>query len=470
MSFSSFDLHTDLLRRLEERGFTDPTPLQQEALPPALEGRNLLIRASAGSGKTTALLLPVLQRLLGASDGAHRAVVLAAEARGLRRILGELEALTAEMGLSWAEVGGGGTNGAALPEVDLLVATPEDLVAHLEGEGSLDGVMVLAVDEVDRMLERGLQPVLESLLEHLPPERQTLLFAASLPAALTSFAESALTDPLRVGWRQEAVAVAESFLPVREELKGALLLDLLHRSATDRALIFARTKHRANRLSEWLRGRGIPSERIHGNRSHRQRNDALNGFASGKYQALVATDVTFDRVGGDEPFHVVNYDVPNSPDDYRERFALCQGEIWTLVADRDESRFRALERGFDRELPVRTLESFDYDAPPAEGLEVPMEETAVESQGGKKGKSRRSRGKGKGERKRTEPGQGEGPAQGDVDLDEEEEARIRQKAERIQAAAVAARLGRPQPWTAGWQEREAQQARNRRPKRKSRGR
>lgn len=473
MSFSSFDLHADLLRRLEERGFKDPTPLQREVLPPALAGRDLLARASAGSGKTTALLLPVLQRLLSRQGAGGRALVVAAEARGLRRLLGEAEALASGTGLTWAEVDGAGANGAGLPEAALLAATPEGLEAHL---GSLEGVEVVAVDEVDRLLEQGFQPLLERLLESLSNRPQTLLFAANLPAALTSFSEAALADPVEVGWRREGGAVEESILPVREELKGSLFLELLEGSPVGRAFVFTRTKHRANRLAEWLRGRGIPAERIHGNRSHRQRADALNAFVGGRFRVLVATGITFDAAsGGDDPFHVVNYDVPNSADDYRERHDFSQGEVWTLVADPDESRLRSLERGLGRELPVRSREGFDYDSPPGEGMEVPMDEPAPEAQAPKKGRSRqRGRSKGKtGERRRAEPaGQLPQAAREPArhgDLDDDEEARIRQKAERMQEAAVAARLGRPQPWTAGWQEWEAQQRKNR-PKRKSRGR
>jgi len=387
MSFNSFDLHPDLLRGVTALGFETPTPIQRDAIPPILAGRDVLACAMTGSGKTAAFLLPVLQRLLGRPRGVTRALVLAPT----RELAAQIDEHRRELGrhtrLTGAAVFGG--VGYAPQEqalrrgVDVLVATPGRLLDHLEEPYTrLGGLEVLVLDEADRMLDMGFLPDIRRVLRRLPAARQTLFFSATMPPPIVALAREILREPTTIAVERPAapaVGITHSVYPVASELKSRLLLALLSRPATRSVLAFTRTKHRANRLAEFLARHGIRAERIHGNRSQTQRTQALAGFKDGRYQVLVATDIAARGIDIEALSHVVNFDVPALPDEYIHRVGRtarmhARGDALTLVAPGEEADLRAIERAIGTRLPRVTLPDFDYGQGTGERLEIPLAE------------------------------------------------------------------------------------------------
>jgi ATP-dependent RNA helicase RhlE len=388
MSFATFDLHPELLRGLDALAFTVPTPIQRDAIPPARAGRDVLACAMTGSGKTAAFLLPILHRLIGARRGVTRVLVLAPT----RELAAQIDEHRRELGrftrLSGAAVYGGvamGPQEAAFRRgVDVLVATPGRLLDHLQYPyARLDGVEVLVLDEADRMLDMGFLPDIRRVLAALPrTRRQTLLFSATLPPAITALARELLRAPAQIDVERPAVpatGVSHAAYPVPAELKLPLLVELLRRPEVRSALVFTRTKHRANRLAEGLNRRGVAADRIHGNRSQAQRTQALAAFKAGTCRILVATDIAARGIDVTGLSHVVNFDVPHLPDDYIHRVgrtarADAVGDAMTLVSPAEEGDLRAIERAVGTRIPRQTLPGFDYAARPPERLEVPLAE------------------------------------------------------------------------------------------------
>jgi ATP-dependent RNA helicase RhlE len=385
MSFDSFNLHPDLLRGVAALGFAAPTPIQRDAIPPVLAGRDVLACAMTGSGKTAAFLLPVLERLLGRPRGATRALVLAPT----RELAAQIDEHRQELGrytrLTGAAVFGGvgyGPQEQALRRgVDVLVATPGRLLDHLEQPyARLGGLEVLVLDEADRMLDMGFLPDIRRVLQRLPAKRQTLFFSATMPPPIVALAREILREPVTIAVERPAApatGITHSVYPVASELKSRLLLALLARPATRSVLAFTRTKHRANRLAEFLGRHGIRVERIHGNRSQTQRTQALAGFKDGRYQVLVATDIAARGIDIDALSHVVNFDVPALPEEYIHRVGRtarmqARGDAVTLVAPTEEPDLRAIERAIGTRLPRVTLPDFDYTQGTAERLEIPL--------------------------------------------------------------------------------------------------
>lgn len=410
MSFSSFGLHPDLLRGVAEMGFTAPTPIQQQAVPAALEGRDLLACAMTGSGKTAAFLLPILHRLLQRPRGTTRALVLTPTRELAAQIDEHFRALARFTPLTGAAVFGGVGMGpqeqAFRRGVDLLVATPGRLLDHLKQPyAKLGGLELLVLDEADRMLDMGFLPDIRRVLGHLPKERQTLFFSATMPPAIAQLSREMLKNPAMLNHERQATpatGVSQALYPVSEDLKPALLIELLKRGTVKDAIVFTRTKHRSNRLFEVLTKAGIRCERIHGNRSQAQRTLALEGFKTGRVQVLVATDIVARGIDVAELGHVVNFDVPHLPEDYIHRVgrtarAAATGDAHTFVAPEEETDLKAIERAIGRKLPRTVLEGFDYRARPAERFEVPLADRIAEIR--KRKAEERARAKEKLERK-----------------------------------------------------------------------
>ncbi len=387
MAFSAFQLDRNLLKGLKELGFVRPTPIQADAIPPALEGRDLLACASTGSGKTAAFLLPILHKLLARPRGKTRALVVTPTRELAAQIVEQLNALATHTPVTAAVIIGGVGMGpqehAFRSGVDVLVATPGRLLDHLkEPYAKLDSVEYLVLDEADRMLDMGFLPDIRRVLKYVPAKRQTLFFSATIPTPIATLASQMLKNAVTINLDRTsapAVGITQAVYPVPQELKAALFLSLLKRGDLKQALVFTRTKHRANRLAENLVKNGINAERIHGNRSQVQRTAALAGFKSGKYPVLVATDIAARGIDVEALGHVVNFDVPLAPDDYIHRVgrtgrAEATGEAFTFVAPDEEGDLRNIERAIGRRLPRVTVPEFDYAARAAARLEIPIAE------------------------------------------------------------------------------------------------
>jgi ATP-dependent RNA helicase RhlE len=387
LPFSALELHPDLLRGIKELGFTRPTPIQSDAIPPARAGRDLLACAMTGSGKTAAFLLPILDRLMTRPRGATRALVLAPTRELAAQILEELNALAVHTPITAAAVFGGVGMGpqehALRSGVDVIVATPGRLLDHFRMPyARLEKLEVLVLDEADRMLDMGFLPDIRRVLRHLPPRRQTLFFSATMPPEILALSREMLRDPASINIERPAApatGITQAVYPVGRELKSALLLELLKRNEVGDALVFTRTKHRANRLAEQLVRAGVKADRIHGNRSQNQRTEALSGFKSGRFRVLVATDIAARGIDIEELQHVINFDVPAVPEDYIHRSgrtarAERTGFAFTFVAPDEEADLKRIERAVGKRLPRVTLPGFDYSAKPQGQLEVPLAE------------------------------------------------------------------------------------------------
>ncbi len=387
MPFSSLKLHSDLLKGIKELGFTRPTPIQQAAIPPALAGRDILACAMTGSGKTAAFLLPILHRLIDRPRGVTRALVLTPTRELAAQILEDLNDLAVHTPITAAAIFGGVGMGpqehAFRSGVDVLVATPGRLLDHFKAPyAKLRGIEYLVLDEADRMLDMGFLPDIRRVLRHLPQKRQTLFFSATMPAPIVTLTREMLRNPEAIHLDRRpapAVGITQAVYPVPQELKSALLVRLLQRGEMQEALVFTRTKHRANRLSEYLARHNIKAERIHGNRSQSQRTEALAGFKSGKYRVLVATDIAARGIDVEALGHVVNFDVPTAPEDYIHRVgrtarAEATGDAFTLVSPEEEGELRNIERAVGKRLPRIVVPDFDYRAKPEARFEVPLAE------------------------------------------------------------------------------------------------
>ncbi|HUF93134.1 MAG TPA: DEAD/DEAH box helicase [Candidatus Limnocylindria bacterium] len=387
MPFSTFGLHPDLLRGVKELGFTRPTPIQADAIPPALEGRDVLACAMTGSGKTAAFVLPILHRLMAKRRGVTRALVVTPTRELAAQIEEHLNQLAVHTPLSGAAVYGGVGMGpqehAFRSGVDVIIATPGRLLDHFRFPyAKLDGLEVLVLDEADRMLDMGFLPDIRRILRHLPPRRQTLFFSATMPPPIQTLTREMLRQPATINLERRsapAVGITQAVYPVSQDLKPALFLALLERHALRSVLAFTRTKHRANRLADFLTRHQVPCERIHGNRSQPQRTQALAGFKSGRYRVLVATDIAARGIDIDELSHVINFDVPDVPDDYIHRVgrtarAGAVGDAFTFVAPDEEGELAAIERAVGKRLPRVLLPDFDYKTRPTEKLEIPLAE------------------------------------------------------------------------------------------------
>ena len=384
MPFSALGLHPDLLKGIRELGFIRPTPIQDEAIPPALQGRDLLACAQTGSGKTAAFLLPILHRLIGRPRRITRVLVLTPTRELAAQILEDFNALAVHTSLTGAAVYGGVGMGpqehAFRSGVDVIVATPGRLLDHARAPyARLNGLEYLVLDEADRMLDMGFLPDIRRILRHIPSHRQTLFFSATMPAPIAALASEMLKKPVTISLQRRAapaVGITQAAYPVSGDLKAPLLLALFQRNILSQALVFTRTKHRANQLADYLVQQGVKAERIHGNRSQNQRTQALAGFKSGRYPVLVATDIAARGIDVEALSHVVNFDVPVVPDDYIHRVgrtgrADMTGDAFTFVAPQEERDWRAIERAIGRSLPRVTLPDFNYQARAAKPLEVP---------------------------------------------------------------------------------------------------
>jgi ATP-dependent RNA helicase RhlE len=422
MPFSQFKLHPDLLRGLKDLGFARPTPIQSDAIPPAIEGRDVLACAMTGSGKTVAFLLPILNQLIGKPRGTTRALILTPTRELAAQILEDLTDLTVHTPLNAAAVFGGVGMGpqehAFRSGVDVIVGTPGRLLDHFRAPyAKLTGVEFLVLDEADRMLDMGFLPDIRRILRHIPRKRQTLFFSATIPPPIAELTREMLHDPVTINLERRsapAIGITQAVYPAPQGVKPALLLKLLQSDVAD-ALVFTRTKHRADRLAKYLAAHRVSVERIHGNRSQAQRTQALEGFKKGRYKVLVATDIAARGIDVTALGHVINFDVPAAPEDYIHRVgrtarAELTGSAFTLVSPEEEADLRAIEKAIGRRLQRVTVPDFDYTPKAPERLEVPHAQRIAEIRARKA--EERARGRANAERRAANAHRhGQGPSQ-----------------------------------------------------------
>ena len=352
-------------------GYIDPTPIQLRAFPVVLSGRDLIGSAQTGTGKTAAFGLPVLSKL--GKHGACRCLVL----EPTRELAAQVETAFRDfsrftdlrVGLIHGGVGYGNQREELKRGMDVMVATPGRLLDHMEqGTISLNDISILVLDEVDRMLDMGFMPQVRRIVEKCPKERQTLFFSATLPPEIESLTKWVLRDPeiIEIGARRSpAETITHAFYPVAKDQKFDLLVALLERTNFDSALIFCRTKHGADKIAARLKSTNHSVAVLHSNRTQRERVEALEGFKTGKYEVMVATDIAARGIDVAGVSHVINYDVPQHPEDYVHRIgrtgrAEKVGDAFTLITGEELDAVRAIERFIGAKIPRLKLDNFPY--------------------------------------------------------------------------------------------------------------
>jgi len=400
LSFESFSFDTRIQSGIRTAGYAEPTPIQVQAIPPILAGRDLIGIAQTGTGKTAAFMLPILQRLVTRAGRGVRVLVLAPT----RELAEQIHQATREFGRrtgvrSLTVYGGVGKK----PQIDglrrgadVVVACPGRLL-DLAGERSLDlsRVEVLVLDEADRMCDMGFLPDIKRILKLVPAKRQTLFFSATMPDDIRQLAASILHDPVtvQVGVIAPPKTVSHALYPVSGGLKKGLLLAMLKRRAGGRALIFTRTKHRARGLAKDLDKQGYRVQALQGNMTQNRRQDAIDGFRGEKYDILVATDVASRGIDVADIAHVINFDMPDTADAYTHRVgrtgrAEQTGEALTLAQPEDEIMVRQIEKVLGQPLERRRLPGFNYEGfdpesrPKAKGDGMPASRAGQRRPGG----------------------------------------------------------------------------------------
>ncbi len=372
MEFKTLNFHPKVAAGIEAAGYVKPTPIQAQAIPTVIEGSDVMGLAQTGTGKTAAFVLPILNRLMQGGRGYVRALVIAPTRELAEQINESIITLGGQTGLRSVTVYGGvGINPqiAKLKRgVEIVVACPGRLLDHI-GQGTIDlsRLDVLVLDEADQMFDMGFFPNIRKILKHLPRKRQTLLFSATMPNEIRRLAHEVLSDPVtvQVDTVAPAVTVSHALYPVEQHLKTPLLLELLQHTDTESVLVFTRTKHRAKRLGEKLEKSGYRAASLQGNLSQNRRQAALDGFRDGTFQILVATDIAARGIDVTQVSHVVNYDIPDTPEAYIHRIgrtgrAARTGDAFTMVTGEDKLMVRAIERVLGSPLERRSLDNFDY--------------------------------------------------------------------------------------------------------------
>ena len=376
MSFDSFDLHPKIAAGVKAVGYSIPTPIQRQAIPLVLQGKDVLGLAQTGTGKTAAFVLPILQRLLKMPRDSIQALVIAPTRELSDQINTTFETLGRQTHLRGFPIYGGVPIAPQIQKlrsgVEIVVACPGRLLDHIhQGTIRLSNLKVLVLDEADRMLDMGFLPDIREILKHVPTVRQRLMFAATMPDDIRRLAKDVLRAPVTVQVHSPAPAatVAQAVYPVASHLKTALLLQLLRHTETVSVLIFTRTKHRAQRLGAQIERAGYPTTSLQGNLSQNQRQAAIRGFRDGSYRVLVATDIAARGIDVSRISHVINYDMPDTMDAYTHRIgrtgrAEKTGDAFSLVTHEDEVLVRSIESLLGTRLERRRLNGFDYQRPP----------------------------------------------------------------------------------------------------------
>jgi ATP-dependent RNA helicase RhlE len=372
VDFKQFNLHPQIQAGVEAMGYVTPTPIQLQAIPSVLAGQDVMGLAQTGTGKTAAFGLPMLHRLMQGARGHVRALVVAPTRELAEQINDNLNAMGQQTRLKSISVYGGvniNTQTKKLREgVEIVVACPGRLLDHVsQGTIDLSKVEMLVLDEADQMFDMGFLPDVRRILRVLPSGRQTLMFSATMPDDIRVLANDILRQPVTVQVSRTAPAatVSHALYPVPQHLKTPLLLELLKHTDTESVLIFTKTKHRAKRVGEQLEKSGYKATSLQGNLSQNRRQAALDGFRDGTYQIMVATDIAARGIDVSLVSHVVNYDVPDTPEAYTHRIgrtgrAAKTGDAFTMVTADDELMVRRIEKILAAKIERRMVEGFDY--------------------------------------------------------------------------------------------------------------
>jgi ATP-dependent RNA helicase RhlE len=374
MQFKEFNFHPKVAAGVTAAGYVTPTPIQAESIPKVLKGLDVMGLAQTGTGKTAAFALPILHRMMDGGRKKLRALVIAPTRELAEQIHSSFNELGAQTGLRSATIYGGvGFN----PQVnklrqgtEIVVACPGRLLDHIQrGTINLSNIDTLVLDEADQMFDMGFFPDIRKILAKLPSKRQTLLFSATMPKEIRKLAHEVLKNPetVQVDTVAPAATVSHALYPVPQHLKADLLLELWRHTDTESVLVFTRTKHRAKRLGEKLCSSGYKAASLQGNLSQSRRQAALDGFRSGEHQILVATDIAARGIDVSQISHVVNFDIPNTPEAYIHRIgrtgrAARTGDAFTMVSGEDTVMVRAIERTLGSSVERRKVEGFNYDA------------------------------------------------------------------------------------------------------------
>jgi len=381
LAFNDLELAPEVLRAVRDAGYTHPTPIQQQAIPLALAGRDLIGLAQTGTGKTAGFTLPIVHNLISApltdskGEPLHRVRVLILTPT--RELAAQVEESFRKYGkytdLRVVPVYGGigiePQTKVLRSGVDVIVATPGRLLDHMERQNVVfDDLEVLVLDEADRMLDMGFAPQLNRIVSEIPKYRQTLLFSATMSPEVEALARKYLRKPVvvQVGRRSEAAStVTHAVYPVPRERKTTLLVELLKKAAMDSVLIFTRTKHGADRVVNHLNDSGIAATAMHADKSQGERTRALEGFKAGEIRVLVATDIAQRGLDVSGITHVINYDVPQQPEDYVHRIgrtgrAAATGDAYTFMAPDEIAMVRTIERMIGQQIPRISVPGYDF--------------------------------------------------------------------------------------------------------------
>lgn len=378
MSFKELGLLPEIVQAIEEYGYETPTPIQAQAIPVIAEGRDLIGSAQTGTGKTAAFTLPMLSRLKAHKDGPPRALILEPTRELAGQVMENFEIYTKHLDLRATLLYGGVGYGKQLQEmnagVDCVVATPGRLLDHISQKNlSLENIEVLVLDEVDRMLDMGFIEDVSRIVRYCRKDRQTLLFSATIPDAIKQLSGWALVDPVTIdtgGNRMPAETIDHAIYPVDGIQKYDLLLAMLRQMDYSSVLIFTRTKVEADRVTRWLIDHDLKVTTLHADRTQREREESLKGFKANTYQIMVATDIASRGLDISDITHVINFSVPQHPEDYVHRIgrtgrASRDGEALTIFATDEEGHLAAVERYIGRPIERRKVEGFRYRNEPA---------------------------------------------------------------------------------------------------------
>ena len=375
MTFSELNLSPRLASGVAALGYEEPTPIQQQAIPPIMAGRDVMGLAQTGTGKTAAFGLPILQRLEHGPRGRVRALIVAPTRELAEQIHQAFSDLGQQTHLRSVAIYGGVKLGPQLQALragpEIVVACPGRLLDHIsQGTVNLSNVEVLVLDEADRMFDMGFLPDVRRIIRAVPAKRQTLLFSATMPDDIRALANETLHDPLtvQIGHAAPVETVSHALYPVAQHLKTALLTEILRGTGSGSVLVFTRTKHRAKRVAQQLQRAGFAAAELQGNLSQSRRQAALDGFRDGTHRILVATDIAARGIDVLSISHVINYDMPDTTDAYTHRIgrtgrAEQTGQAYTLVTSEDANEVRAVEKVLGYKVERRTVAGFDYTSP-----------------------------------------------------------------------------------------------------------